>query len=361
MTRHRNVTFRAAGTSRLGHPTNPTARTLLEPVCTALLLLAPLSCGDGSSSGTEASSTGSSTGEPVASSAASSGSSGNGTPSGQTCANDQRAGSLSLRLSDGGTTVFDGAISDGITPSSVYREIAAEGGCQLLGPRDLFCSPSCESGTTCAGENECVTKPVKQSAGTITVSGLLTGLEVTPNAITGGYSKTIVDPFPAFEPGAAIELSAQGAVFSAFTLHGWGVPPLTTSLTTVNVSKGSGVPLTWDTTGVNPGQTEISMNFSVNVHGATTGWIECTVPDTGSFEIPATLVSDLIELGLSGFPRMYLARRSADSAQLSTGDCVDFEVSSEVKIELTVDGLVSCTTDTDCPDGQTCSAESACE
>jgi hypothetical protein len=293
-------------------------------------------------------------------SAGSGGTSGNTAPSGEVCANAERAGSLGLRLT-GGKTIFDGAIGDGITPSSVYREIAAEGGCQLLGPRDLFCSPSCESGMTCAGENACTPTPTKQSAGMITVTGLLASLDVERNGITGGYSKTILDPYPAFEPGAAIQLSAAGDVIAAFTLNGWGVPPLVTSLTTVNVSKGSGVPLTWDTTGVNAEQTEIFMHFSVNVHGATTGWIECSVPDTGSFEIPATLVSNLIDLGLSGFPRMSMSRRSADSTQLPTGDCVDFEISSEAQIELTVDGLVSCSASMPCPEGQTCSTEMACE
>jgi hypothetical protein len=315
------------------------------------------SSGEGGSGGTSAGTGGASAGMGGAGSG---GSSGNAAPSGEVCANAERAGSLGLRLT-GGKTVFDGAIADGITPTSVYQEIAAEGPCQLLGPRNLFCSPDCESGMTCAGENTCTPTPTKESAGTITVTGLEAPLEVTRNGITGGYSKTILEPYPAFEPGAAIELSAAGDVIAAFTLHGWGIPPLVTSLTTVNVSKGSGVPLTWDTAGVDAEQTKIFLDFSVNVHGATTGWIECTVPDTGSFEIPATLVSDLIDLGLSGFPRMSMSRRSADSTQLSTGDCVDFEVSSEVQIELTVDGLVSCSASMPCPDGQSCSTEMVCE
>jgi hypothetical protein len=319
------------------------------------------SSGEGGSSGSAGTSgEGGSSAGTGGGTAGSGGTSGNTAPSGEVCADAERAGSLGLRLT-GGKTIFDGAIADGITPSGVYREIAAEGGCQLLGPRDLFCSPDCESGMTCAGENTCTPTPTKESAGMITVTGLLTSLDVARNGITGGYSKTILDPYPAFEPGAAIQLSAAGDVISAFTLSGWGVAPLVTSLTTVNVSKGSGVPLTWDTTNVNAEQTDIFMYFSVNVHGATTGWIECTVPDTGSFEIPATLVSDLIDLGLSGFPRMSMSRRSADSTQLSNGDCVDFEISSEVPIELTVDGLVSCSASMPCPQGQTCSVEMVCE
>lgn len=277
------------------------------------------------------------------------------------CANDQRVGSLSIRLSGGDRTLFDGSISDGVIPSGVHRELAASGACQLLGPRDLFCATACASGTTCAGDDACVPTPMKQSAGTLTATGLLTPVEVMANGITGEYSKTILDPYPAFEAGAAIQLSASGDTIPAFTLHGWGVPPLVTSLSTINVSSGSGVPLTWETEGVNTEHSQIFISFSVNVHGATTGWIECTVPDTGSYELPATLVTDLIDLGLSGFPRMTLARRSADSTSLPGGNCVDFEVASQVTIELTVDGLVSCSDDTDCPEGQTCTPELACE
>jgi hypothetical protein len=258
-------------------------------------------------------------------------------------------------------TLMDGAISDGIAPGGVYREVAAEGSCQLLGPRDLFCATTCASGTTCAGDDMCVTTPMKQSAGKITLTGLDTPLEVMANGITGSYSATILDPYPAFEAGAAIALSAAGDVFAPFELHGWGVPPLVTTLSTINVASGSAVPLTWETAGANTDQSVIFISFSVNVHGAVTGWIECTVPDTGSFDIPATLVSDLIELGLSGFPRMTMTRRSADSTDLSTGDCVDFEVGSQVTIELTVDGLVSCSDDSECPEGQMCTSELTCE
>jgi Cys-rich repeat protein len=134
-----------------------------------------------------------------------------------------------------------------------------------------------------------------------------------------------------------------------------------TALSTIDVSSGSPVPLTWETAGVNTDQSEIFIYFSVNVHGTVTGWIECTVPDTGSFDIPASLVTDLIGLGITNFPSMQMNRRSVDSTDLSTGDCVDFEVGSQVTIELTVDGLVSCSDNTDCPEGQTCSTEGFCE
>jgi hypothetical protein len=333
----------------------------------AFLLGGPSACGgDGSDGNTvetgtpsASASSGPTSGASSSPSSSASAPSSNQTLSGELCANEERGGSLRMYLS-GDRTIFDGFVADGVKPAGINREIAADGACRLYGPADLFCSTPCTSGTTCAGDDVCVPTPVEQSAGTISVAGLLAPVEMTPNAITGKYGKTILNPYPAFEPGAPIEVSASGDVISAFKLHGWGVPPLVTSLTTVNVSSGSGVPLTWDTAGVNPDHTEVEIWFSVDVHGSTTRWIECTVPDSGSFELPASLVTELIELGLSGFPRMTMTRRSADSVELSTGDCVDFQVGSEVKIELTVDGLISCNGDTECPDGQSC-VELACE
>jgi hypothetical protein len=356
------------------------ARSTFTPLLAIVLVGGSVACGggdsgegSGGSSGTSGSGgssasggssgvggSGSGNGGSAGSTGGSSGTSGTGEPSGEVCPNERRAGSLSLRMTND-RTIVDGSISDGIAPAGVYREISSAGSCQLLGPRDLFCATPCGSGTTCAGDDMCVPTPMKQSAGAITLTGLEEPLEVMANGITGIYSDTILDPYPLFEAGAAIELSAAGDVFAPFTLRGWGVPPLVTSLSTANVVSGSAVPLTWDTAGVNSEQSEIFISFSVNVHGATTGWIECTAPDTGSFDIPAALVSDLVDLGLSGFPRMTMTRRSADSTDLSTGDCVDFEVGSQVTIELTVDGLVSCNEDSECPEGQMCTPELSCE
>jgi hypothetical protein len=290
--------------------------------------------------------------------AASGGTNGVGQPSGEPCAKNERAGTLALRLTDG-KTILEGAISNGASPVG-ETDVASEGLCRLVGP--AVCATTCASGTVCVGNDVCMTDPTEESAGKITVTGLLTPLELMVNGITGTYSKTIVDPYPAFEPGAAIQLSAAGDTIPAFNLHGWGVPQLVvTTPSPVNVSSGSGVPLTWETTGVNPEQSEVFINFEVNVHGAATGHIECTVPDTGSYELPETLVTDLVDRGLSGFPRMEMIRRSVDSTELAAGNCVEFEVGTQVTIELTVDGLVSCSDDLPCPEGQTCTPELTCE
>lgn len=330
-----------------------------------MALLTVVGCGSGDEGPSATTSSGSdsetsTSGNSVANAGTSSTTGAVGEPSsGQACEPAARVGTLGLRLSDE-KTLLSGAILDSVNPESVFESVASEGDCDLLAPRDLFCS-ECPSGQTCAGQEACIPKPAKQSAGTLTVAGLLVGLEAQPNGITGEYTSTLTDPYPAFEPGALLSLSASGEFFEAFTLAAWGIAPMVTSQTLVSVTRESPVTLTWDTANVDQDKSEVFIEFSVNVHGATTGWIECTVPDTGSFAIPASLVSQLIDRGLSGFPRMDLVRRSIDSTTLSTGDCVEFEVSSSARIELAVEGLISCNETTPCPSGQNCTTELTCE
>lgn len=334
------------------------------PVC--FIFGAIVGCGsDGGSADAAASTSTSTNGNSTSDSSSeasgtSSSTGGSGGPvSGQACDPAARVDTLSLRLS-GGKTLLSGAILDSVNPAGVFDVVASEGACDLLVPRDLFCS-QCAASETCAGQETCVPKPTKQSAGSVTITGLRVPLEAEPNGITGEYNATLTEPYPAFEPGAALSLSASGDFFGAFTLAGWGIAPMVTSETLISVAPGSPVALTWDTANVDPEQTEVFVNFSVNVHGATTGWIECTVADIGAFSIPAGLVSQLVDRGLSGFPRMDLVRRSIDSTTLSTGGCLQFEVSSTARIELEVEGLTSCNEMTPCPTGHTCSPEFVCE
>lgn len=280
------------------------------------------------------------------------------TSAGSRCDRSKRLGSLSVNLGKD-RTIVAGAISNGVLPSSIAKVQTESGGCELLVPRDLFCA-SCATTEVCAGNDMCVPKPTKVSAGVLTVNGLLVDTEVTPNGITLDYSKTILDPYPAYEVGANVVLRTAGDAVSPFEADVYGVPKLTSELAVVNVKHGEVAQITWNTNDVNAEQSSVFVSFSVNVHGAVTGWIECTAADTGTFEIPAELVSALIDLGLSGFPRVELERRSSATVELSDG-CVDAYVGSKLTLEIEVDGLASCNRDEDCPDGQSCSAELACE
>jgi hypothetical protein len=186
-------------------------------------------------------------------------------------------------------------------------------------------------------------------------------IELDANAITVAYNQTITSPYPGFQAGAAVALSAAGDEIEAFSMNAVGVPELVTSVSSVSVQDGSPATLTWDASNADPTATGIHVNFSVHTHGGTTGWIECLVPDTGSFDVPAALVSQLMGMGLAGFPRVTLSRRSTDTVTVSLG-CVDLSVSSDVMLDLEVAGLTSCSTNDECDTGQTCNLELlACE
>jgi hypothetical protein len=205
-----------------------------------------------------------------------------------------------------------------------------------------------------------VPKPIKISAGLVQVTGLSEPVDVKLSTITIDYSKTILEPFPAYEVGAELELAAQGSEVPGFTANLFGVPQMTTALDTIVVKRGEAAPIEWDVTGVDPEQSAVFISFSVNVHGAVTGWIECVAPDTGNFEVPEELVTELVDLGLSGFPRADLERRSSATVQLPTG-CVDAFVSSNVRLDIEVEGLASCNEDAECDEDQTCNVQKVCE
>ena len=273
------------------------------------------------------------------------------------CDAANRMGTFSILLSDD-YTGLSGSVMNGVTPSSVPEVIAESGTCALLGPRQLFCDPACTAlGETCGTEGVCVEAPTKQDAGTVTVTGMNTDVSVSPNSITSDYSLVIQDPNPAFNAGANLVLQAEGGVFSPFSLNGKGPSPMTTTATSVTVERGNPVTVTWDAGNVDG--TQVHILLDVNVHGARTGWIVCDAADTGSFEIPEALVTPLIDLGLSGFPKIEISRRSIDTTTVGDG-CVELIVYSQEKLEVVIPGLASCSDNSDCEAGQTCEEDLVC-
>ena len=87
--------------------------------------------------------------------------------------------------------------------------------------------------------------------------------------------------------------------------------------------------------------------------------IECDTDDTGAITISASLMTELIGLGVAGFPSVIITRVSSDSAQIAVGR-VELAVSSKVERLVTVAGVDSCTEDADCPDGGTCQSDLTC-
>lgn len=279
-------------------------------------------------------------------------------PSGEACDAGERLGSFSVYLGDDYTS-FAGAISDGVLPSGVPEVLAEEGACRLLGAPSLFCDPACPSGQSCTPDGSCITSPSKVSAGVIRVSGLEVVLEESPNAITSDYSETFNEPYPGVVSGSEVVVFAEGDQVAGFSLSGRGVDALVSSNDMMVVAPETPASVSWEAPSQPVSDVEIHVKLTVNAHGSTSAWVECVFEDTGSAEIPAALVTGVIAAGLSGFPRAVVSRRTVDSAQVE-GGCVDLRVSSEVTISVEVPGLVSCSGDDDCPEGQTCREDLSC-
>ena len=78
----------------------------------------------------------------------------------------------------------------------------------------------------------------------------------------------------------------------------------------LRVENGKPVTLTW-TPPSKAGPTRMLLNFSLNRHGSVDTWLECEVPDTGSYTIDAAIVSRLFSFGISGFPSVDMKRQSS--------------------------------------------------
>ncbi len=314
-------------------------------------LLVALSCSDEDSADTPSNGDGG-TGDTAS---GWTGDTGNPIQVGDSCDANESVGGFRITLTDSYTTV-GGSVSDGVTPSNVARELDSDGACVLLAPTDLTCSPACSGDETCGFDETCIPAPLRYDAGTVTIDGMKSPVSLDPNALTFQYTSTIRDPYPAFDTGATITLSAAGGEGAPFTLQATGVSLITSSASAFTVERDKPVDILWDPDAALGDNAYVHLNFSVNRHAVTTGWIECVVPDTGAYTIPATLVTQLIDLGLSGWPEVHISRRSDASTTIDSG-CVDLVVVSQVKVEIDIPGLVSCSGDDECPDGQSCSPD----
>jgi hypothetical protein len=251
-------------------------------------------------------------------------------------------------------TSLEGKVLDGVTPSLIPSEIAQSGECRLVTLPNLLCDPACPASTeTCGAENQCLPLPTAHDVGSVTITGLARAVEMTPNANTGNYRPgPPALPYPGFAPGADLRLASSGGDYAPFELRGWGIGVLEAPAAPINVSEGQPVSITWPAP-ADAGPARVNARLNINNHGSSNTWVECDFPDTGSASIPAVLVDGLIAQGASGFPTITLARRTATSAVIAPG-CVQLLVKSELALDVTLSGLVSCDDDSMCPEGQTC-------
>lgn len=263
-----------------------------------------------------------------------------------------------------GSTSVVGKVYSGPTPVTTIWELSAtEGSCRLLLPRVPTCTTPCGGTALCVADETCQAYPAAKSVGTVRVSGVRTAAgatEFTMSAVANNYQPPAgtSPPFPAFAEGDAIAFQTSGGAYAPFVLSAKGIAPLSLTSAALQLLSGQPMTLTWTAAG-QAGLSTIHVKLDISHHGGSKGMIECDSADTGSLVVPAGLLTQLINLGVAGFPSVIITRSAVGSAVIEPGR-VDLVISSEVERELEVPGVISCTDTSQCPGGQSCQTDLTC-
>ena len=271
------------------------------------------------------------------------------------CPLDQAWGGFSVQAStNANSNGVGGKVSDSIWPWSELEEIASEGDCKLLRRNLPFCSPSCDVGTTCDFDGQCVPEPSNQDLGTVTVKGLVQAVSMEP-VIGNTYYDTSL-PYPMYTAGDLVTLNTGGGAYGPQTLYGVAVEPLSLDAEEWFITKGEPLEITWDPPTTQVVRSSIDLRINMDVHGASPASLYCTFEDDGAATVSGALTKTLVEAGVTGFPSGALERHTTDSVDLDPG-CMAFRVLSPVIMAVDVDGFTPCFTDEECPEGLTCNTE----
>lgn len=270
------------------------------------------------------------------------------------CPLANRYGSFSVDVYEDYSLV-SGAVANGVNPVTVLELMAEEGGCQLLRRNNPFCDPPCDAGDVCDFSGSCIPFPTNQDIGTVTVGGLEDRVVMRPIAPGNQYFDTSV-PHPVFQPGNLIELRTWDNTFgsSDVTLHGVGVAPIDVGgpKTTWTIFDNQPLTITWNAPGGSL-QSRIWVKLNIDQHGTTPVTMYCDLPDTGTADLPASLLHTLINYGVTGFPNATISRRTVDSAAIESG-CMQLTVQSPTSPQIRVDGFIPCNNSADCTSPQIC-------
>ncbi|MFO0556094.1 MAG: hypothetical protein U0271_47395 [Polyangiaceae bacterium] len=273
-------------------------------------------------------------------------------------------GAFEIELDETEAPTIVGKVSDGPTPAQVVWEVASQSGdCTLMKPRVPFCSTSCGGSAACVEDETCQAYPTARSLGDVTVSGVSTtagDTSVTMSPVAATYQvpagTTLADP--PFTAGDPIQLTTEGGYFSPFTIDAVGIEALTVSATSYDLARDTDLLLDWDASA--DSQASIHIKLDISHHGGTKGMIECDVADSGAATIDAVLVNALLDLGVAGYPTIVLTRQYVGSATIEVGR-VDLRVTSDIERPVVIDGLLSCTDDSECTPPATCQTDLTCQ
>jgi hypothetical protein len=251
-------------------------------------------------------------------------------------------------------TRFSGAVFEAPYPPSFPLTLdSTDGDCELWVPTNASCPAGC-SGGVCTANDVCTPFPKEASAGTVTVSGIEGGdFMVSPITTRFVYQAASALPSPPCTEGSDVSVTGQG-----FTIETKCIIPLVlTSTVPIPVMTGQAVPLTWEPAG-SANVSRINIKLDIAHHGGRKGEIQCDVPDTGSFSIPAGLITKLVDLGLAGYPTIGVKRITMATSTEQPG----LTLAMASPVERAVDtGVTSCADSGECPDGQTCTEARLCQ
>ena len=263
-----------------------------------------------------------------------------------------------------GYAAFSGKVFDGPVPdATIWKLLDSDGDCQLLKPVIPFCDGGCGTGV-CVADGQCQEQPSAHSVGDLTLTGISTvsgATSVVVSPILKGYSNPagITFSYPPAAEGTAVTLDAAGGDYSAFTLEAPGIAPLVLAADSYPISSSQPLSFSW-TPAAEPSKSHILVHLDISHHGGSKGKIECDTADDGALQINASLMSQLLALGVAGYPTVTVTRRATGEVTIAPGR-VTFNIQQNVERAITVEGVTSCTSDADCTGGMTCASDLTCQ
>lgn len=271
-----------------------------------------------------------------------------GTP----CEQNSRIGHFQVTHDETGGFAYSavtGTVAEGVIPLTILQLVEEVGDCKLMQKVNPFCDPPCTAGQLCDHGGQCIPYPANVNVGDVTVTGLAESpIIMEPNSST--YYTKVGLPFPVYEATDQVDLVAAGADASGFALRAWGVTSMALPAVVHEMFDGEDLKVDWV---AEAGPWKVVVSVNVDQHGNSPVTLVCETDDTGSYTIAGSLVTKLLDFGVSGFATLRFRRATVDSLTHTLG-CIQLSVESLILGKLQVAGHTPCKFDPDCPEGQVC-------
>lgn len=245
-----------------------------------------------------------------------------------------------------------GALTDRAALPEFYKLSSTVGECQLLKPTAPFCEAICTATQTCSLEGVCVDNARSVNTGALSLSGLsrTDGTDSFSMSIIGTTYKPLASvslEYPPCQAGDTVSLEATviGAPFQVNTTC--STPLRLTGADPLPAESGKPLDVTWEAPASNS-DSKVTIEVDVSHHGGSKGIIRCETADSGSFSIDGALMTELTNLGVTGFPNVTVTRKSAEAKAVGAGQ-IELRVTSYEIRQLSFPGIFSCTEDSECP------------